>query len=106
MVKNIIKSSLSAVAVVMLLLCAVYEWSVAGYILMTVALLWFVCESTQFVLRGGWKFVIVACGTLAIVGFGVMFPVLLAGIGTGVGQCFFVFAALAVVTANAYVWSK
>lgn len=106
MIRNIIKSSLSAIAAIILILCAVYEWTVAGYILMTIGLLWFVCESTQYLLRGGWVFVLVACGVLAVLGFGVTFPILLIGFGIEVSACFFVFAAEALAIANAYVWSK
>lgn len=106
MVRNIIKSCASAIAAVMLVLCAVYEWTVAGYILMTIGLLWFICESTQFVLKGAWVYTLIACCLLAVLGFGLTFPILLAGFGVEVGACFFVLAAEALVLANAYVWSK
>ncbi len=106
MVRNIIKSSLSAIAAVMLILCAVYQWQVAGYILMAIGLLWFVCESTQFILKGAWPFTLTVCGVLAVLGFGLTFPILLMGFQVEVSACFFVFAAEALVLANAYVWSK
>ena len=91
---------------VILVIGAVYQWTVAGYILMTLAFLWFICESTQACMRNDWAFTVAACGALAVLGFGITFPILLIGFGVEVSVCFFVLAAEALALANAYVWSR
>ncbi len=105
MFMKIAKSVLAAVTLTILILSAVFYWTVPGYVLTVAALVALAAYAAlRFTNIGIFAFLPVAL--VVILGFALWFPIALVGIGTGATEAFFVVGGIAAVTSLAYVWSK
>lgn len=105
MVKKIILSALDVAALVMLIICAVYGWSIPGLILFALVAVQYVVQTFVFVSSNG------AIGLLsplfaAIFGFGIAFPLFMIGMGLGVIECFMILGAILAGFSVAYTFSS
>ena len=104
MLKKFTSTILAVAAIVMSIICTVYIWELAGFILMGLSVLWYIYESVMFALKNK-LYVIISVAVLLILGIGVWFPIALVGLSLSVAETFFIFGAIADALALAYVWS-
>ena len=105
MVKKIILSAFDVAALVMLIICAVYGWTIAGLILLALVAVQYVAQTFVFVSSVG------AIGLLSplfavIFGFGIAFPLFIVGMGLGISECFMILGAILAGFSVAYTFSS
>lgn len=105
---KIIRKSLLAAAdialVVMLILCAVFYWQVAGYILLAIAAVQYIAQTVVFVMRSG-LIGLASPIALVVLGIGVAFPVIIVGLGMTIVESVFILGALAALLSSAYTFA-
>ncbi len=104
MVKKIVLSAFDVAALVMLIVCAVYGWSIPGFILLALIAVQYAVQTFMFVSSVG------AIGWLsplfaAILGFGIAFPLFMVGMGLGAAECFMIVGAILAGFTLAYTYS-
>lgn len=107
MSKIIGKSLLAAMdiaLVVMLIICAVFYWTVAGFILLGIAALQYIIQTVAFIVKNG-PMGIVSPIVLVVLGVGIAFPIILVGLSMTVVECIFILGAIAALLASAYTFA-
>ncbi len=107
MSKIIGKSLLTALdiaALVMLIICAVYYWTIAGYILLALAAVQYIVQTVFFIVRRG-LIGLASPIALVVLGFLVAFPVIIVGLGMTVVEAIFIVGAIAALFCAAYTFA-
>lgn len=107
MSKIIGKSLLTALdiaALVMLIICAVYYWTIAGYILLALAAVQYIVQTVFFIVRRG-LFGLASPIALVVLGFLVAFPVIIVGLGMTAIEAIFIVGAIAALFCAAYTFA-
>lgn len=104
MVKKIVLSAFDVAALVMLIVCAVYSWTIPGFILFALVALQYVAQTVVFIAstgKVGWLSPFFA----ALFGFGIVFPLFMIGMGLGAAECFMIVGAILAGFTLAYTYS-
>lgn len=107
MSKIIGKSLLTALdiaALVMLIICAVYYWTIAGYILLALAAVQYIVQTVFFIVRRG-LIGLASPIALVVLGFLVAFPVIIVGLGMTAVEVIFIVGAIAALFCAAYTFA-
>ncbi len=105
MFKKIAISVLAAATLTILILSAVFYWTIPGYVLTVASIVALIAYAAlRFGSMGLFAFLPVAF--VVIVGFALWFPIALVGIGTGAAEAFFIVGGMASLASLSYVWSK
>lgn len=107
MSKIILKSLLTALdiaAVVMLIICAVYYWTIPGFILLGLAAVQYIAQTIAFIARHG-LFGLASLAALLVLGFAIAFPVIIVGMGMTVIEALFIVGAIAALLSAAYTFA-
>ena len=92
-------------ALVMLIVCTVYGWTIAGVILLALVAVQYVAQTVAFILaRGAWGW----ASPIALVVLGAVgaFPVVIVGFGMTVVDALFVVGAIAALLSAAYTFAS
>lgn len=104
MLKKITLTAAAAITVTMLILCTVFNWDIAGFILMGLSFVWFLLEAAMFIKKSG-LYGLAPLAVFAVL-VGVWIPIALVGMMLTAYEVWFIIGAIACVVTTAYVWSK
>ncbi len=101
---RIFLAALDIAALVMLVVSAVYVWTISGFILLAFVAVQYIVQTVYFIARNG-LIGLVSPVVLVVLGIAVAFPIIIAGMNAPAVSALFVLGAVAALLSSAYTFA-
>lgn len=105
LVLKIILAALDVAALVMLIISAVYYWTISGGVLFALVAVQYIAQTVRFVVKNG-AIGLLSVAALVVLGIAVAFPVVIVGMGAPAYCALFVLGAVAALFSAGYTFSE